>query len=166
MAPSLPFRAGGFGKPLWQPATHDIPAPRARKGRVSAQAADGPIGHQRTCRRNKPPALPVEHASSTVSIAPLVLGSRRSETGLCEIGAGELARARRGHETRATRADRDNCFATDLMAAPVCCYAGRVGPNGRPGHSIRSGISCRQDTTPIRGSSIVPRESPDCDKGA
>jgi hypothetical protein len=32
-----------------------------------------------------------------------VLGSRRSESGLCEIGWGELARVRRGHETRARR---------------------------------------------------------------
>jgi hypothetical protein len=45
-------------------------------------------------------------------------GPRRSETGHCEIGSGELARVRRGHEARAPLADRDNCLAA-LMIAPV-----------------------------------------------
>ena len=46
---------------------------------------------------------PVQQCLVPLALAWLVLGSRRSETGLCEIGSGELARGRRGHETRATR---------------------------------------------------------------
>jgi PAS domain-containing protein len=44
-------------------------------------------------------------AFSPLALASLVLGSRRSETSLCEIDSGELARVRRGHEahSRATR---------------------------------------------------------------
>jgi hypothetical protein len=41
--------------------------------------------------------------SVPLALALLVLGSRRSETGLREIDSGELARVRRGHETRATQ---------------------------------------------------------------
>ena len=49
-------------------------------------------------------------------------GDRRSETGLCEIGSGELARVRRGHETRAQRRlIGDNCFTAAMMAPPVSC---------------------------------------------
>jgi hypothetical protein len=52
----------------------------------------------------------------------LVLGSGRGEAGLFEIGCGEFARLRRGHETRATLADRDNSFAAALRATPgVLC---------------------------------------------
>jgi len=41
-------------------------------------------------------------AFSPPSSLALVLGSRRSETGLLEIGSGEIVRARRGHDTCAT----------------------------------------------------------------
>jgi hypothetical protein len=41
--------------------------------------------------------------SSSVMTTPTRLGSRRSETALYEIGSGELAGVRRGHETRATQ---------------------------------------------------------------
>jgi hypothetical protein len=41
--------------------------------------------------------------SIPLALASLVLGSRRSETGLCEIGSGELARVRRGHEAHFAR---------------------------------------------------------------
>jgi hypothetical protein len=51
-----------------------------------------------------------------LALASLVLGSRRSETGLFEIDSGELARVRRGHETRATR----------LMAAPGVLFRRQV----------------------------------------
>ena len=46
---------------------------------------------------------PTQERSLPLALASLVLGSRRSETGLFEIGFGELARARHGHETRQTR---------------------------------------------------------------
>ncbi len=52
------------------------------------------------------PALmgPDTASQSPLALASLALGPRRSETGLREIGSGELARVRRGHETGATRA--------------------------------------------------------------
>jgi hypothetical protein len=47
-----------------------------------------------------------QQRSVPLALASLVLGSRRSETGLFEIGFGELARARRGHEALFTRRGR------------------------------------------------------------
>jgi hypothetical protein len=59
--------------------------------------APGPLRYGRSTQQRSVP----------LALASLVLGSRRSETGLCEIGSGELVEVRRGHETRATRADGD-----------------------------------------------------------
>jgi hypothetical protein len=53
---------------------------------------------------------PTQERSVPLALVSLVLGSRRSETGLCEIGSGELARVRHRHETRPPRVDRGQLF--------------------------------------------------------
>jgi hypothetical protein len=80
---------------------------RRQPVRSTRQISDPPA------QRRGPVALWEEQQQRSVplALASLVLGSRRSEAGLFEIDSGELARMRRGHETHATRADRDNCFA-------------------------------------------------------
>jgi hypothetical protein len=54
-------------------------------------------------RRREPAFGPAERRSVPLALASLVLGSRRSETGLCEIGSGELPSVRRGHEAHFAR---------------------------------------------------------------
>jgi hypothetical protein len=60
----------------------------------------------------------------------LVLGSRRSETGLCEIGSGNLPEC--AAEMRPMRRGLigDNCFAAAIMPAPVSCCVGRSADAG------------------------------------
>ena len=75
---------------------------------LAASAKQHPWGSATAQRFQVGHALgrPTQERSVPLALASLVLGSRRSETSLCEIGSGELARVRRGHEARATRADR------------------------------------------------------------
>jgi hypothetical protein len=97
--------------------------PAGSKGRIGMQwAAMGPgLGQQRPrpvrstrqisdpLRREGDPlrcGRSTQQRSVPLALASLVLGSRRSETGLFEIGFGELARARRGHEALFTRRGR------------------------------------------------------------
>src|SRR5215831_17028837 len=82
----------GGTRSVWDPRPQPINTPGLRRYSRRFQWAtrwEGP-----TQERSLP--LPL-------ALASLVLGSRRSETGLFEIGFGELARARHGHETRQTR---------------------------------------------------------------
>jgi hypothetical protein len=78
------------------PAVSDFDAP-AMLGQNPRYGTQPPALMRPTHRSDKSPS----HSLS------LVLGSRRSETGLCEIDSGELLEVRRGH---GTRPDRDNCF--------------------------------------------------------
>ncbi len=76
-------------------------------------------------------------------------GSRRSETGLGEIGSGELARVHCGHETRATRADIGYCFAAALIATPVSvALAGPLIPNEPDGSRRLAGSGRERSSMP------------------
>jgi hypothetical protein len=78
----------------------------AQMGPVASANSDPGLSESLTrLRRERGPVAPWGHAAtfSPPALASLVLGSRRSETGLYEIDSGDLARVRRGHETRATR---------------------------------------------------------------
>jgi hypothetical protein len=79
-----------------------------------------------TGRKSTPLGRRANRLDGTIRAGPALwgphTGDRRSETGLCEIGSGELARVRRGHETRAQcRLIGDNCCTAAMMAPPVSC---------------------------------------------
>jgi hypothetical protein len=76
-----------------------------------------------------------EHAAAFSSPRPRFARSRvpPAFTRLFKSSSGTLRIWDGQHEARATRADRDSCFAAALMAAPVSCSAGRsAGSNGPP----------------------------------
>src|SRR5215831_7235898 len=91
----------GGTRSVWDPRPQPINTPGLRRYSRRFQWAtrwEGP-----TQERSLP--LPL-------ALASLVLGSRRSETGLFEIGFGELARADRGHEALFTRRRGAERFAS------------------------------------------------------
>jgi hypothetical protein len=105
-------------------------------------------GRLRMGPKLRDPCATEEHAAtfSPPALASLVLGSCRSETGLYEIDSGGLARVRRGHGTRTTRADRDKLFrCRSNGSAGVCCGCRPAGPNEPDG--------LRRSSRPGRGPS-------------
>jgi hypothetical protein len=82
-----------------------------------------------------------QQRSVPLALASLVLGSRRSETVLFEIGYGGLARVRRGMGPARRGPIGTTVFAAGLTAAPVVFLRRRVrwglGPMACAGPSVR-----------------------------
>jgi hypothetical protein len=75
--------------------------------------------------------------SSPLALASLVLGSRRSETGLCEIVLANLPECAADMRPARRGVIGDNGFAAGLTAAPVSCCAGRSAGAQWPAEDLR-----------------------------